>query len=367
VEETTTQSPVAEAPDARPAPLSEPTGNPALRPGGQRARSLEELFSQSSQVAAGSPSVSNEGDAEPSDKAAKASDGEPPAGAGSKPAEADKAPGKEATPTAEDKPTVEKPSRRDQGREANLARIAELEQEVTRLRTETPADPAAAQQAAIDAAVAQALKAREDEQARSAADAATGAEREALHARNQRYLALRDKPLSELEAEDYQFVEAERELRAKYPDVRQIYEVQLEADRAAIWTMAEQQLQQTQEKFWNGVELDMASAKQLPGVDYDAVKAAKTFAERDAVIQTGTAAWKEAEVRAELQPQIDDWKAKFEASEAENRDLKLTGRRGLAGARAPIAGGRSASGDPPSTYDPRRSGRENLAAALAGS
>jgi hypothetical protein len=366
VEGQATSSPVAEAPDARPAPPSEPTGNPALRPGGQRARSFEELFSQSSQSGAGSPTVSNEGGAEPASDA-KASDGESPAGAGSKPSEADKAPGKEAPPKAEDQPTVEKPSRRDAGREANLARIAELEQEVTRLRTETPADPAAAQQAAIDAAVAQALKAREDEQARQAADAATGAEREALIARNQRYAALRDKPVSQLSAEDYQFVEDERELREKYPDVQRRYEVQLEADRVGIFQQAEQQLQQTQAAFWDGVKADLASAKQLPGVDFDAVKAAKTFADRDRVVATGTAAWKEAEVRAELQPQIDELKTKLEAAEDENRDLKLTGPRGLAGARAPVSGGRPASGDAPATFDLHRPARENLIAALAGS
>jgi hypothetical protein len=359
-------SPVAEAPVVAPAaPASEPTDNPALRPGTQRALSLEEVLRRGPSLSAASSPVSKEAGADQPAKDANAKDGESAAGAASKPSESDAAPGEGEKPTAETSPTG--PSRRGEGREANLARIAELEAEVTQLRADTPADPEADRQAAIEAAVAQARQTWEDEQARKAADKASGAEREAILAREQRYRALRDKPLSTLNAEDYQFVEEERERRERYPDVQRHFETVLEAERAGMFDAASQQLQRDRDAFWADVRADLATVTTLPGVEVDAVKAAKTFHDRDALVHAAGAAWKEAEIRAELQPKLDALTAKLEKAEAENRDLKLTGPRGLGAARAPLNGGRSSSGEAPAIFDPSRPARDNLRAAVARS
>ncbi len=373
----TTQTPAAEAPSSQPAtqragaerPLptaSDPTGAVA-QPTSHRALSLEEILSRADLAAPPVPDVSNEGGtAEPT----PVTDGEPPADeAGSKPSDADEPPGDGEDEEA-DAGKSEGGSRRARAREANLKRIADLESEVSRLKSET-ADPEADRQASIDAAVQEARRAWEDEQQRRAADSLSEADRKAALEREERYRTLRDRPTSSLSADEYEFVEAERERREKYPELQRHYETVLEAERTGLTQAAEQELARQQAAFWDSVKADLATAKTLPGVDLDAVKAAETFAARDALLHAAGAAWKEAEVRAELEPKVDDLQAKlddlqakYDEADAEISELKLVGPRGLGARRAPLAGGRSADD---ASFNLRPTGRESLHAALGAS
>jgi hypothetical protein len=350
----TIESPVAEAPDARSTePASEPTDNPALVPGGFRARSLADVLGDLSGSAGASP-VSNEASPTDPPPAAPTEEGESGAPAPSKPSEPAGAPG---TP----------PDGDSRSPSAEATRITELEAELSRLKTEAPPDPTAEREQLVAQIKAEVHREIEDEQARKAAEASSGAEREAIIERERRYRALRDRPTGTLSAEDYTFVEEERERREKYPELQRHYETVLEAERAGLSEAAQTEVARQQAAFWDSVKADLASAKDIPGVDLDEVKKAPSFADRDRIVYAAGAAQRETAVRAELEPRIADLQARLDEAEAHLKELNFVGPNGLGAGRAPVVGGRSSADHPPTTFDPSRSGRENLVAAINGS
>lgn len=122
--------------------------------------------------------------------------------------------------------------------------------------------------------------------------------------------------------EDIAFLEGEKQRRALVPELSQHYEAVIEADRQALAQEHEAKVA----GFWAHVRADMASARDVPGVDFEAVKAARTFAERDRLMYAAGQAASEPELKKLRE---------------ENADL----RRDLFGAvRAPVQGGRSAPG-----------------------
>jgi hypothetical protein len=366
----TIESPVAEAPDARSTePASEPTDNPALVPGGFRARSLADVLGDLSGSAGASP-VSNEASPTDPPPAAPTEEGESGAPAPSKPSEPAGAPGTppdgdSRPPSAEATPAegADKPL----SRRGAAARITELEAELTRLKTEAPPDPTAEREQLVAQIKAEVHREIEDEQARKAAEASSGAEREAIIERERRYRVLRDRPMGTLSAEDFTFVEEERERREKYPELQRHYETVLEAERAGLSEAAQAEVARQQATFWDSVKADLASAKDIPGVDLDEVKKAPSFADRDRIVYAAGAAQRETAVRAELEPRIADLQARLDEAEAHLKELNFVGPNGLGAGRAPVVGGRSSADHPPTTFDPSRSGRENLVAAINGS
>lgn len=154
-------------------------------------------------------------------------------------------------------------------------------------------------------------------------DASEEARKAALETES-RFRRLLMKPESDADwtPDDISFLETEKQRRAVAPELQQHYDTVLEADRASLQKLYDD----TVNGFWAHVRSDMASAKDVPGVDYDAVKSARTFAERDRLMYAAGAASHEPELKKLRE---------------ENADL----RRDLFGAtRAPMSGGRSSPG-----------------------
>lgn len=142
--------------------------------------------------------------------------------------------------------------------------------------------------------------------------------------RETRYRRLRDKPDSDTDwtSEDWEFVQHEKNVRAVVPELQAHYDTIIADDLKAHQDAYNGWV----DGFRKHVLSDMASAKDVPGVDFETVKAAKTFAERDRVMYDAGAASNAAEVRA-----LRD----------ENAQLRREARGGI---RVATNGGRSSPG-----------------------
>lgn len=155
-------------------------------------------------------------------------------------------------------------------------------------------------------------KTETEAQARMSQEAAADAER---------YERLRDLPSHEMSVEDWNWVEERRALLKQYPQADAHYKAQY--DRRA------QELDGRHHAVMNGIASQMSATGQRLGIDTSAwQKQGVTFADMAADI--------EAAVRAE-----------YRAVEMENRQLKMTGPRGLASARTGLNGGMSNGGAAP--------------------
>lgn len=291
--------------------------------------------------------------------AASGTDGETPADAGSKPADA-------PTPDADAAPK----SRRAEAREANLRRIAELEQEVQTLRTATPADPDADREVAIAAAVEAARAEERDRIERERTEEAERAEQTALSQKHlqdvERLQKLMRLPDSALSAEDYNWREEQKELLAKYPEVEQHYRTVAQQEAAAARAESDAAIQRHLTAWDGEIRGQLAKAATLPNVNPDDLKAnapnpLTTWDQMASYYHAAGAAWKDAEYA----PQIAERDATISRQQDEINDLRLVGPRGLGSSRAPVTGGRSSAAEAgPQQFDPSRSPRENLSDAL---
>jgi len=258
-------------------------------------------------------------------------------------------------------------SRRQRAAEENRKRIADLEAEVASLKSATPADPDEERDRLIAEAAERARAEERERITREQTEAEQRREREALAASEQadierfdRLNALPDDHPTLAEGDNWAWLQEKKRLLSQFPQADAHYRT---AAQQAIERAREQDradLDANQQRFWDSVRNDLATAKQVPGVDFDAVRAAKTFAERDQILYAAGASSRDAEVatRDETIARLED----------EVRDLKLVGPRGLGSRRAPVEGGRSGTAESgPRSFDPDRSWRQNLGAALAGS
>ena len=205
--------------------------------------------------------------------------------------------GVSAPTTGDVKPTdAQAPIRGRRGAAAEIARLAaenaKLQTEVETYRPKPVDASAEAQKAAVD--------------------------------REQRYRRLLHKPDTDTDwtGDDWHWLQTEKQTRAMVPELQQHYDqiiaddLKSHQDSYNGWVKS----------FRQHVANDMASARDLPGVDIAAAQAATTFAERDRIIYAAGVARSADEVQ----------KLRAELTEA---------RRDLAGSiRTPLAGGRSSLG-----------------------
>lgn len=154
-------------------------------------------------------------------------------------------------------------------------------------------------------------------------DASAEAQRTARD-REQRYRRLRDKPDTDQDwtSDDWDFVQSEKQKRAAVPELQQHYDAIVADDLKAN----EDAFNGWVSNFRRGLLADMATAADVPGVDFAAVKAAKTFAERDRILYDAGAASRATELKTLRE---------------ENAQLKRE-RRG--DVRVAVSGGRSSPG-----------------------
>lgn len=272
-----------------------------------------------------------------------------------------------ATPDAADDASKPKDSRRDAGREGNLARIAELEASLKAAEDAKVAHEAAIAAAAEQARADERARIEREAQAAQAASASSVAD-EQRRADLARFDRLQQVPDTEISVEDYNWREEQKQKLAMFPDVRAHYQTWAEekAEQARQEALAGQQAYQDEQQ-----RQILLSAK-LPGVKIEDLRrdAPTPLRTWDAMAEyfhrTGgevVAAAKDAE----YQPKIDELTEKLSQAEDRIRDLELVGPRGLGARRAPLPAGRSAStaGGPP-VFDPSRNARDNLGAALMG-
>lgn len=148
--------------------------------------------------------------------------------------------------------------------------------------------------------------------------------RKAAWEREQRYRKLAAKPWKDADwsQDDVEFFTTEQERRALFPEIFAQHQVALDQDLQEH----ERAYQAKHEAFQAYVLDGMEAIKGLPGVDFDAIKAAPDFRAREQLIYRAGQASKEAENR-QLRETIADLR-----------------RDALDGTRAPIAGGRSSPG-----------------------
>lgn len=120
--------------------------------------------------------------------------------------------------------------------------------------------------------------------------------RTASREREQRFRRLRDKPDSDVDwtNEDWQFVQDEKQKRAIVPELQAHYDAIVADDLKAN----EDTFNSWVAGFRKHVTSDMATAADVPGVDFEVAKAAKTFAERDRIMYDAGAASSAAEVKS---------------------------------------------------------------------
>lgn len=153
-------------------------------------------------------------------------------------------------------------------------------------------------------------------------------ERRQIEADERRYRDLLLKPDYELSAEDYQWREDQKELRAKVPRLQKQYEAALEVDRAA--------LQQQYDAAWNAVKADLTATLSFPGVT-DEVKAQLLKAPLSEQVRLH----RQLERRQVEAEQAD------EIARLRKDNERLQGEL-LASTRAPVDGGRSGN---PTLFD----------------
>lgn len=153
-------------------------------------------------------------------------------------------------------------------------------------------------------------------------------ERRQIEADERRYRDLLLKPDHELSAEDYQWREDQKELRAKVPHLQKQYEAALEVDRAT--------LQQQYDAAWNAVKADLTATLSFPGVT-DEVKAQLLKAPLSEQVRLH----RQLERRQVEAEQAD------EIARLRKDNERLQGEL-LASTRAPVDGGRSGS---PTLFD----------------
>lgn len=275
---------------------------------------------------------------------------------------------------APEEPEQEKLSRRARAAEENRRRIAELEAEVASLKSATEASPEADLEQQIEQAREQA-RAEERERLRRERDEEAGRqEQEALAAseradaeRFERLNALPDDHPTLAEGDNWQWLQERKRLLSQFPQAERLIKSQAARYVEEARARDAEALEKDKQAFWANVLDDMATARQVPGVDFEAVRAAKTFAERDQILYAAGAASRDAEV-AERDTTITTHEETIARLEDEIRDLRLVGPRGLAARRAPTDGGRSGGAESgASAFDETRGWRQNLAAALAPS
>jgi hypothetical protein len=216
-------------------------------------------------------------------------------------------------PAEQQRSDVRNGGRRSQQAAANAERIAELERQLAdRDPEKIRADLAAEQQ-------------RQQEQAAQSHLADTE------QADAERYARLRDVPDRDLSDDDYRWREDRKALLSAFPKARTALEAQTRQELAAY----QAQLQQSYEGAWAQITREMGQAESKPGVERGAIVKGTSFsAIADHLYEAG---------RKSLQPELDRALEQVRRLQGEGRQFRLSGRNGLAAARAPINGGRSAA------------------------
>lgn len=293
-------------------------------------------------VTRASKDVSGVGGESPSDEGSK-----PPTAPTSDAEKPDAAP----PPGTDDK----KPSRREQARTANEARIAELEAAVE------------AEKQAREDAIKQARDEARAEAERERAEAAEREQQESLSRKHledvERFQRLMRLPDADLSDDDYRWREEQKQLLAKYPEAERFH---MALAQESVKTEREA-LEKDRIAFWDGVRDQLGAAAKLPHVDPKALLAnaetpLDTWDKMAGYYHAAGAAWKDAEYA----PKLSAAEEKIAHLEDEIKDLKVVGPRGLGSGRAPVTGGRSAASErDTSSFDPDRGWRQNLSAALS--
>jgi hypothetical protein len=268
-----------------------------------------------------------------------------PAGASSEAGAGDRTAAPTGTPPGTP-PT--KLSRRQQAAEESRQRIQQLEAERDQAREQGRAE---------------AREALAREQAERQAQEQQASVSRAHLADVERLQRLLRTPDGQLTAEDYAWREDQKELLARYPDAERHFA----AERDHAITVERQRQAAERTAFLDGIVAQLRASEALPGVSHDDLKAdAPTPLDSWDKMAAYFHAAGASSTASELQPKLDQALETIERQAAEIKDLRLVGPRGLGAARAPVSGGTSAGTENgSSSFDPRRSARDNLAAALA--
>jgi hypothetical protein len=207
--------------------------------------------------------------------------------------------------------------RRSTAAQANAERIADLERQLAER------DP--------EKIRAQVLADREAEQQREAEAQAQAQLDDTDRAEAEEYRRLRDLEDRQMTDQEYRWREWYKGKLNLVPSATKAAKAQaqaeLEAERAA--------LRQEFSGTWDTIKRQMAAAEHLPGVDPGAiVKGANFDAIRDHLYEAG---------QRSIQPKLDAALAENRRLKAEAQALRVSGRLGLSGTRAPVHGGRSAA------------------------
>lgn len=273
------QSPVAEPTDAAPAPSEESASQAAPPAADQSSTDIDDWIRGK---ALGPGPTSNPGGVVPTAEMDAADDG-----------------ASASDPSGDVKPS-DQPGQPKPGRRGAAARIAELEAENARLQ--------------------QAF-----EEANPPPPDATAEAQQAIRDREARYRRLLVKPDTDVDwtNEDYDFLQSEKQRRAIVPEIQQHYETVLADDLAAHQTAYTGWVKGFQDYILTGME----AVKGLPGVDFDAIKAAPGFPERERLIYDAGKAASAAEVQ----------RLQTELSQA-RRDLAGSAPRPINGGASPPSG-----------------------------
>jgi len=352
--ETLTPGPAPEATATAPAPAPEPA---APSSGSSRPFDLGRVFASlpdnESMVSKGA-AVADPPKPKPEDAPEESADDDDESESVSKP---------DAAPTPDEGKPAEPPklSRRQQEAAAKDARIAELEASVEKARDEARAE--ARQQ--YD---------REQQERQEASDReALARSSQADVERFERLNRLPDDHPTLAEGDNWTWLQERKRLLASFPEADKFYRTWAENVVTERTKGVEQTLKTEREGFWNGVRAEFRAAATLPNtspkdLEVGNADAPTTFRDMAAYYHARGAGWKEAEYApqiAERDQRIASLEEKVAEQEADIKDLRTFGPRGLASARAATTGGQSGSESTGSSgFNPNRPARENLAAAL---
>jgi hypothetical protein len=156
----------------------------------------------------------------------------------------------------------------------------------------------------------------------------------------ERFEKLRDTPDHLLSAEDYAWREDQKELIARYPDVRDFLTAQ--ADRVVRSRIED--AEQKQSAFWNDVKGQMARLASRKGVDQSAYGKLGNFEQMGGHLYDAGARSRDDEV-VSLERQLREARAELD------RHAPINGARGLGSGRSPLPAGRSGGNGTPSPED----------------